>query len=72
MRAQKFAIPRPEFLMTVGKSSAEYRKIVAKAAEVPILPTRESRNIIHCISVQKNPSVTCNGLCIKMNILFGI
>lgn len=58
VRAQKLAIPKPVFLMTVGKSSAEYRKIVAKAAEEPTLPTRESRDITHCISVHKIQQLT--------------
>lgn len=50
VRAQKLAIPIPVFLMTVGKDSAEYRKIVANAAEEPTFPTKDSRNITQFMS----------------------
>lgn len=53
MRAQKLATPRAEFLMTVGKNSAEYRKIVANAAEEPTLPTRDKSTVTHPRSVDK-------------------
>lgn len=53
MRAQKLAIPRPEFLTTVGNNSAEYRKTEAKAMEEPVIPTKDSEIVIHSISVDK-------------------
>lgn len=51
VRAQKLATPRAEFLMTVGKNSAEYRKIVANAALEPTLPTRDKSTVTHPRSV---------------------
>lgn len=53
MHAHKFAIPRPEFLTTVGNSSVEYRKSVATAMEEPDMPTKDSENVIHSISADK-------------------
>ena len=42
--------PTPKFLRTVGKSSAEYRKMMAKEEDTPILPTMARVVVTHWCS----------------------